>query len=167
MINELLKSLNIDPLVLLLNGVLFLVLLAILNAIFWKPMMAHLEKRKQDIEHAYKTVDNTRREMENLRADYQAKLAAIESEARGQIQQTVRDAQHERERLIAEARAQAEQIMQEGQTQIEQEREQTLASMRLTLDAVALNALSRATGAPPDTTQRKLVDEFIKQEIRQ
>ena len=89
--DQLLKSLNIDPVVLLLNGVLFLVLLAILNAIFWKPMMKHLDARKAEISDAYKAVDDTRREMENLRTEYQGRLANIEAEARGRIQSTVRD----------------------------------------------------------------------------
>jgi F0F1-type ATP synthase, subunit b len=81
--DQLLKSLNIDPLVLLLNGVLFLVLLAILNAIFWKPMMKHLDARKSEISGAYKAVDDTRREMENLRTEYQGRLAHIEGKRAG------------------------------------------------------------------------------------
>jgi len=165
MLESLLKSLNIDPLVLLLNGVLFLLLLAVLNVLFWKPMMLHLDRRRTDIANAYKTVEDTRREMENLRGEYQARLARIEAEARGRIQQTVRDAQRQREEMIAEARAQAEEIVRQGAQSIEQEREQTLAAMRDTLDDVALEVLAKATGAPPDPAQRRLVDEYVAQHV--
>lgn len=165
MLESLLKSLNIDPLVLLLNGVLFLVLLAILNALFWKPMMQHLDRRRADIANAYKTVEDTRREMENLRAEYQSRLARIEAEARGRIQETVRDAQRQREEMIAQARAQAEEIVRQGAQSIEQEREQTLHAMRDTLDDVALDVLTKATGAAPDPAQRRLVDEYVAQNV--
>jgi F-type H+-transporting ATPase subunit b len=162
---DILKSLGIEPLVMLLNGVLFLVLLAILNAIFWKPMMKHLDARKETISGAYKAVDDTRREMENLRTEYQGRLAVIEAEARGRIQQTVRDAQQQRESMIAEARSQAEEIMREGAESLEQERQQTLAGMRSTLDDVAIQALGKAIHAAPDSAQRKHVDQYIAEHL--
>lgn len=163
--NDLLKSLGIEPLVLLLNGALFLVLVAILNAIFWKPMAKHLDARKGQISDAYKAVDDTRREMENLRTEYQGRLANIEAEARGRIQSTVRDAQHQRETMIAEARARAEEIMRQGGVSIEEEKQETLAGMRTTLDDVAVRALSKALQTDPSLAQRKLVDEYIAKEV--
>src|SRR2546429_3877777 len=36
------------------------------SKIFWKPVLKHLDRRKEDIANAYRTVDETRREMENL-----------------------------------------------------------------------------------------------------
>jgi F-type H+-transporting ATPase subunit b len=164
-LETLLHSLNIDPTIMLMNGVLFLILLFILNAMFWKPMMAHLEQRKHDIQNAYKTVDDTRQEMERLRAEYQARLNQIEAEARGQIQDTVRDAQAQREQMIAQARAESEAIMAEGAASLAKEREQTLAGMRATLDQTALSALGKALGAPTGPAQQKLVDEYIASKV--
>lgn len=156
-----LKDLNIDPVVMLMNGGLFLLLLAVLNVMFWKPMMAHLEQRKRDIQNAYKTVDDARQEMEKLRGEYQARLNVIEAEARGHIQETVRDAQAQREQLIAKARAEAESAMAEGAAGLAKEREQTLSGMRATLDQTALAALAKALGGPTGPAQQKLVDEYI------
>ena len=167
MLDTLLKTLNIDPMIMLLNGVVFLVLLFILNQIFWKPMMKHLESRKQETSDAYKAIDDTHRELDRLRTEYQGRLAKIEAEARGRIQETVKDAQSQREAMIAEARSKTEALMQEGAKSIEAEKIQTLASMRGTLDTVALSALSKATGAEADPAQRKLVDEYISQHVAQ
>jgi len=71
MLDTLLHALKIDPLLLLINGLLFLFLLQIMSRLFWKPMMKHLESRKEEIARAYSTVDQTRREMDNLRSEYQ------------------------------------------------------------------------------------------------
>lgn len=163
MLDTLLKSLNINPLVLLLNGVLFLGLLMALNVLFWKPMMRHLEKRKHDITDAYKTVENTRIEMENLRTEYQGRLAEIEADARGRIQQTVREAQNQREKMIADARTQADAMMQEGNASIATEREQTMQAMQKRLSDVSADAIGKVVGGALEPTQRALIEEYISQ----
>jgi F-type H+-transporting ATPase subunit b len=153
--------LKIDPLILLLNGILFLVLLQIMGALFWKPMMKHLDRRKEEIAHAYKTVDDTRREMENLRTEYQGKISEIEAEARGRIQETVLQAQRQREEMLAHARTEAETTTRRGDDEIEKEKALALVSMRDQLSEVAADALAKALGTLPDTAQRKLVDDYI------
>jgi F-type H+-transporting ATPase subunit b len=160
-----LKDLNIDPIVMLMNGGLFLLLLFILNGMFWKPMMAHLEQRKHDIQNAYKTVDDARAEMERLRTEYQARLVQIEAEARGQIQETVRDAQAQREKMIASARQEAESLIQKGAESLSTEREQTLAGMRETLDDSAMAALAKALGVPASPSSRKLIDDYVSKKV--
>jgi F-type H+-transporting ATPase subunit b len=164
-LNTLLDSLKIDPWILLINGVMFLILLQVLNAIFWKPMMKHLDKRKDEITHAYQAVENTRREMENLRSDYQSRLAQIESEARGRIQSTVRDAQKQREEMIARARAESEETVKRGLAGIEAEQAQAVARMRDDLDDVALSALGKALNTTTDSAHRKLVDDYIAEKV--
>ena len=159
----LLDNLNINLTVLLLNGVLFLALLMILNGIFWKPMIKHLEERKNSIKNAYSTVDATRKEMENLRAEYQVRLSKIEAEARGQIQQSVHDAQQLKEQMITEARLKAEKIVEEGAKSIEAEKIQTLTAMRDKLDSVAAVALGKALGSGIDASQKQLIDDYITQ----
>lgn len=165
MLQTLLNSLKIEPMILLINGILFIVLLHVLDRIFWRPVMKHLEARRESIAGAYKAVEDTRREMENLRTDYQNRLAKIETEARGRIQSTVREAQHQREELINQARAEADEIMRKGAESIGQEKEQAVVSMREQLDDVALVALTKAAGVAPDPAQRKLVDEYIAQHV--
>ena len=165
MLDQLLGSLKIDPMILLINGILFLVLVQIMSRLFWKPMMAHLDRRKDDIAHAYKAVDETRRDMENLRGEYQARLAQIESEARVHIQETVRDAQKQREELMADARSQSEATIRAGAESIEQEKAQAVVSMRENLDEVAESALAKAVGAPPAANQKKLIDDYITKEV--
>ncbi len=161
MLDTLLKSLNIDPMVILLNGVLFLVLLFILDKSFWKPMLTHLDNRKKEVTSAYQAIDNTRTELEKLRAEYQVRLNGIEAEARGQIQTTVRDAQAQREAMIAAAREQSEQMVKDGTVAILKESDESLAAMRGSLDTVASDTLAKALGIPVKDSQRKLVDEYI------
>ncbi len=157
--------LRIDPTILLFNGILFLVLLKIMSRLFWKPMMDHLDKRKEEISNAYRTVDETRREMENLRSDYQGKIAEIEADARGRIQETVSQAQRQREEMLARARTEAETTIRRGDEEIEKEKAFAIVSMQGQLSEVASETLAKALGTLPDAAQRRLVEEHIAQQI--
>ena len=131
------------------------------NKVFWQPMLKHLDARRGRIRQAYSAVEETRNEMERLRAKYQTRLADIEAEARGRIQQTVRVAQAAREAMLAEARETAEKMTREGLEAIESEHDLARADMAETLNRVAAEALGRAQGAPADDRQRTLVREYI------
>ncbi len=161
MLDSLLKSLAIDPRVLALNGATFLILLFVMNRVFWQPMLKRLESRRSNIRKAYDKVEETRTELERLRSEYEARLAQIEAEAHSRIQQTVRDAQAAREEMLAEARMTAEKMSKEGLAEIEAEHASVRAEMLDTLNRVAVQALARAQGAPADDQQRALVREYL------
>lgn len=163
MLQELLKSLNIDPRLMLANGILFLVLLKVLDAVFWKPMIRHLEGRREYIEEAYRRVEQTRQEMENLRSEYQGRLARIEADARSRIQDVVRDAQRQREEAVAGAREEAERIMRDGEVSVSHEVEAALAAMRENLAGAAVEAVGRVLQKEPGPEVRARVEEYLAQ----
>ncbi len=158
---EILNALNINPVLLALNIVLFLVLLAILNVMFWKPIMNQLEKRKRSIEDAHKEVDRTQREMESLRDEYRANLAKIESDARARIQQAVHEAQQERERILTEARTQSEEIKRQGEETLREESDAAMRKMMSTLDQLSLRTLDSILGSGDGGGRSTLVQEYI------
>ena len=161
MLDTLLKSLNIDPMVMLLNAVVFLALLAILNVWFWKPMMKHLDERKHQVSDAYKKIDDTRVELDRLRSDYQARLVSIEADARGRIQETVKDAQAQREAIIAGARQKAEETIKLGSVTLAKEAEATLTDLKSTMDKNALDALTKTAGVTVAPVHEKAVQEYL------
>lgn len=162
MFDTILESLAIDLRVLLLNAGAFLILLVLMDRIFWKPIMRHLDQRNKRIKDAYGTVETTRAEMERLRADYEERVAAIEADARSRIQATLQAAQRVREAVIAEARAEAERIAREGQEKTEADRLAARAAAEERLERAAMEALGKAQGEPPDENQRQLIREYIR-----
>lgn len=140
------KSLAFDPQIFLFQVVLFIVLLVVMNLVFWKPLLTHLGTREQSIKDAYRTVEATRHDMENLRSEYQTRIAQIEAEARGRIQTAIKDAQTERERLIAEARAQSEATLRQGIADLDRERVESLEGLRGQMVGLAVNAAGKALG---------------------
>lgn len=159
------KSLAFDPKIFVIQFVLLLALLLAMNAIFWKPMLAHLKKRDSEIADAYSQRDRLQIEMEQLRADYIARLAQVEAEARNHIQKAIRDAQTERERLLADAREKSDAALKEGLANLEIETAEALRSMRGTMVSLASDAAAKALGSTVDTTLiRSAVEERMQLE---
>jgi len=160
---DLVKSLNINGTVLLATAVLFVALVFVMDRLFWKRVMAHLDRRRQEIARAYETVDAMRQQLDDLQHEYEGRLARIEAEARARIQQTVRDAQAQRDRLIAEAREEAARVVREGAVDLERQHDAAVAAMRERLAAVSLDTLGRVVGQPPTPEQQRLVADYIAQ----
>lgn len=162
MLDPILKSLGFDTYVFVYQIVLFIALWIVMSALFWNPVLAHLRQRDQRIAEAHRTVDETRHEMEQLRADYMARLAQIESEARAHIQTAIKEAQTERERLLAEAREQAEAAIRKGIEDMERDRIEALESLRERMIGLAVTATGKALGPVADPALlRRTIEEKI------
>jgi F-type H+-transporting ATPase subunit b len=159
---SIIKSLSFDWRFFLAQIVLFIVLWAVMNQVFWKPMLAHLARRDKTIKDAYDTVEGMRHEMETLRADYQARIVKIESEARTHIQQAIKEAQSARERILAEARAEADSSIRQGVEAMEREKTEAITSLRERMVAIALTAVDKALGKAADpNTLRGSIEERV------
>lgn len=149
---EIVKSLGFNVTIFFCQIVLFLFLWFFLGNTFFKPMMGRLKQRDKDIADTYHTVQEMQHEMETLRADYIARIAAVEAEARGRIQTAIKEAQTERERILAEARTQSEQTLQQGVADMEREKSEAMVSLRESMVGMALTALTKTLGTAADPT---------------
>jgi F-type H+-transporting ATPase subunit b len=134
----------------LINIIIFIVLLVVMNRVYWKPMLAHLKSRDKEITDAYSQRDRLQHEMEELRADYLARLAVIEAEARSHIQAAVKEAQTERERILAEARASSDTALKTGIANLEREMAQAIQSLHGSMVGLAADAAGKALGGSVD-----------------
>ena len=67
----------------------FLLLVWVMKRIFWKPILGMLEARRSRIEEAFRQIESSKKEIERLRTDYEARIAKIEEEARGKLQAAI------------------------------------------------------------------------------
>lgn len=159
----LLELLGIDFNILLIQLVGFLVLLWVMTKFFWKPLNSMLESRRQDINATYDKIEADRRAMEQLRSEYEARLAQIEAEARERIQQAVGEAQQLRDQIVADARRQADDLVARAQEQAKLESEKLRSELQTYVADLTLAATERLLGeAMTDERHRRLVQEFIQ-----
>lgn len=163
-----LEQLGISFDVLIIQAAGFLLLLWLMRRFFWKPISAILENRRNDINNTYDKLEADRRSMEQLRADYEQRLAQIETEARERIQEALGEAQRMRDQILDDARRQGEELIARAQEQANLEREKLLTELQTHVTTLALSAAERVIGESLDTDRhRRLVQEFIdKAEVR-
>jgi len=163
-----LEQLGISLDVLIIQAVGFLLLLWFLRRFFWKPISATLESRRQDISATYDKLEADRLAMEQLRADYEQRLAQIETEARERIQEALGEAQTMRDQILEDSRRQGDELIARAQEQASLEREKLLTELQTHVTNLALAAAERVIGESMDADRhRRLVQEFIdKAEVR-
>ncbi len=111
---DILNQLSITPALLITQIIGFLILMVVLHRVFTTKVFGILDERRDSIKGAYDQLDADRAAMEDLRRQYEQRLAGIEAEARAKIQEAVKEAQALRDNLVADARQQAGTIIEQG-----------------------------------------------------
>ncbi|MBH8560957.1 F0F1 ATP synthase subunit B' [Nostoc sp. CENA67] len=127
----------------------FLLLAALLNVIFYKPLTKVLDDRDNYIRT--NTLDARERlaKAERLTQEYEQQLA----EARRQSQATVEAAQADAKKItaekIAEAQREAQAQREQAAVEIEQQKQQALRELEQRVDALSRQILEKLLGPTP------------------
>ncbi|MCL6519700.1 MAG: F0F1 ATP synthase subunit B [Armatimonadetes bacterium] len=160
---EALKELGIDPKVMAAQVTGFILLWIVLARYLFRPVLAFLDERQRQIKLAIDNANEERAKAEQLRAEFEQRMAGIEAEARSRVQAAVREANAAKEEILAEARSRAESILQRGQEDLAREREKILAQLREEVVNISLTAAGKVIGEALDEERhRKLVSDFIE-----
>jgi F-type H+-transporting ATPase subunit b len=145
-----------------------LLLFGISLLILWKlafpRISAALDRRQHAIEEAIDTAEQTRRQADELLAEYRARL----NEARGQAQEIIERARkagetHERE-SEQDARARREQLMEQARRDIEAETRRAIQEIRREVADLTVMATEKVTRKVlTEEDQRRLIDEALKE----
>jgi F-type H+-transporting ATPase subunit b len=142
--------------------VAFGILLWLLNKLAFPRIAENLDKRQKAIEDSIDTAERTKREADELLAEYRQRL----HEARQQAEDIVARARkagevHERESL-EEARKQREELMAQTRRDIEAETRRAIQEIRSEVADLTVLATEKVTRKSlSETDQRRLVDEAL------
>ncbi len=136
-------------------------------ALLWKPGFKYLatvlEQRREQIRTDLDRAQQTRLDSEQLKAEYQKKLAAIEQEAREKIQQATREAQAARNEMLDEARHKKDELLAQTASEIEREKRKALVELRDQIALLAVDAAEQVVRQKLDpATQRVLIDNVVR-----
>jgi F-type H+-transporting ATPase subunit b len=147
--------------------IVFLVLLVVLGRFAWKPMLAGLQKREDNIRSALAEAQTAHEQAKQIQLDLQKQLANAHDQVRQILDEGRRDAEQLREtelaRTQAEIRAERERLHREIEMQTAQ------AVQHIWSQAADLATLASAKALGKGITEgghRKLIDEALT-EIRQ
>ena len=159
---EILKQLGIDPKLIVVNILGFIVLLWVLKKTLYGPINQMLGSRTDDIRSTYEAAESEKASMEQLRRDYEKRLEGIETEAHERIQAAIKEAHGIRDEIVSDAKARSEDILRRGEEELTRERDKTVAAIRQDVANLVINASSRLLEREMDDhAHRMLIDDFI------
>lgn len=140
----------------------FLIIMVVLRAWVYKPLLGALQKRRETIEKGLEDARIAAEARENAEAD----AAGILSQAQTNAAQIIRDAKEKAESAGREVKAGIEEEISKTRkaalVEIEEERERALSEIRTHVSSLAIAAAQKLIGeALDEKKQRALVDEFF------
>ncbi len=99
--------------------IVFVILLVVLRATAWKPILTGLQQRESFISESLAKAKHERQESEKLLAEYTRKLSEARHEASAIVDEGRRDAEEVRKRVHAEAKTEADAIVARARRDIQ------------------------------------------------
>lgn len=157
------EALGINVVGLAAQIVNFTLLMVLLYAVAYKPVVSMLDQRALRIKESMEHAEEVKRELARTRDDYAAEM----KRARGEAQEIIAKALAEGERLRAEARdegrREAEAFLTRARAQIERDREEASRALRAQVADLALLAAGRVVSQSFDKESHyRLIEEVLK-----
>jgi F-type H+-transporting ATPase subunit b len=145
-----------------------LIVFGLTMLLLWKvafPRIAEaLDKRQRAIEDSIDAADRTRREADELLAEYRERLAEARGQADDIVSRARRTAEHAEAETLAEARQKREEMMEQTRRDIEAETRRAIQQIRAEVADLTILATEKVTRKSLDTDdQRRLVDEALSE----
>ena len=134
--------LDISPLLLVSTAVVFLILIAVLNGMLYKPLFAFMEKRDQDIQNDLAEIGSNDSEVSALNETAQSIVSEARLQAAAEREKVIADAKKAAEAEIGAKRAELAKAYEVFETELAQDREalQTALSAEAPAYVEAVNA---------------------------
>jgi F-type H+-transporting ATPase subunit b len=154
--------LSIDPAIVFLQIVAFVILFLLLRRYLFGPLLGLMQQREKELSDALDAGKRAKAELTRTEEERARVIADAREEGRQQVRQAVQEGEQARERLLQEAREEAQEVRQRAKESVELEREEAMFELRRQVVDLALLAASRAVLSRLDEEKhRQVIDEFI------
>ncbi len=145
----------------------FVILLVLLRAVAWKPILKALETRESTINDALNRAETAKKDAERILAENQEALHRAEEES----QKVLRESREYAERMQSEAQHRAQEesrrLLDQAQQEIERSKQQALVELRGEVANLAVGAAEKILGESLDSDKQKtLVDSYLSQAVQ-
>ncbi len=139
-----------------------LVLYFILKKLLFKPVTKHMNERSQKIQDALDMAEDAKKQVEEMKSEYDAKLKQAKDEGQKIIDDYQKMAEKGYNAIMTSAREEANHIIENAKSELAVEKEQLITSMKKEMSDLVLSASEKVLKENLDTeTNRKLISDFI------
>jgi F-type H+-transporting ATPase subunit b len=154
-------SVNIWQIVISLINLL--IIYRILKKFLFKQVQKVMDERQAQVDRIYGDANQSRTQAEQMKQEYEQRLASAREEVDGLVRNAVQTAQKRSDQMVSEASAQASRIKQKANEEIAQEKKKMLQDVRSEISDLAVEIASKVVEreiSPRDYDG--FVDEFIR-----
>jgi len=153
---------QLDPGVIIWTALTFALLLLMLRAFAWKPILKALDAREETIRLSIERAENAKSEAERLLEENRKNLSKAEEQA----QQLIKDARDlgEKVRLetVTKAHEDANRLLDKAREEIERDKQQAISQLHGLVAELAVQAAEKILKESIDSTkQKKVVENFL------
>jgi len=142
----------------------FILFVWVLAKFAWGPILNLLDARRQKIEGDYSAAEKNLAESEQLKGEFESKLADIKSIERERVQEAVKRGEGIAGGIVDKAHTDAAAKITKAEQEIEIEAHKAQLELRNTVVALAMGAAEKVIGTKlDDEMHRKLITEYIEE----
>lgn len=144
------------------TATIFIVLLMVLRATAWKPILTALQKREEFITNSINDARREREEAQRMLAEYTKKVEQARADAQAIVEEGRRDAEEVRKRIHADARSEADALVARARKEIELARDDAVKQLYDRTVTLATNVAAKVVRkelSPGD--HKRLLDESL------
>ncbi len=162
-LRELLHELHIDPPVILINVIGFLILLALMRKFFFGPISQFFSERQQEVAQWVGSAESAQQEAAQELSRIQGQRQEMLDQAQQEANEARQQAQQQSDELLDEARQQALEREQRAEEHIHDSREAALAEARSEIAQLSTELARRALGESlKDEEQQQLLQAALR-----
>ncbi len=159
---NILAQIGIDPKMLLLQVLGFLVVLFVLWKFVFGRVGGLLEDRQNEIVSRMNKLESDQQELDRLTAETRQRLNDIEAEGQEKIQAAIEQGNGERQAIVDEARREAAAELERARTEIQREKEGAILELRGIVAEIAIDAASQIIDQKLDADgHQHIIDEYL------
>lgn len=156
------KLLNPDFGLTLWTMMSFLILVGLLKAFAWGPLLHAVEEREAKMRDERERAEKARSEAERIQRELEARLAQAADEARGILAKVGIEAEALRARLKGDAEGEAKMLLDKTRAQLDEDRRRIISDLRKEVSELSLLAAERLVKKTVDQqTQKTVLDQFF------
>ncbi len=142
----------------------FAISLFVLSKLAFPRIAQALDKRQRAIEESIDTAERTKREADELLAEYRRRLTDARTQADEIVARARKTGEHQEAEAVADGRRKREEMIEQARREIQQETQRALGEIRNQVADLTVLATEKVTRKSlTDADQRRLVDDAVSE----
>ena len=142
----------------------FLLLVWLLSAKAWGPLMKMMEERRTHIESMLSQAENERQQAEQIKREYQEEMRKARQEAQEVIAKATKVSEVRAAEILAESHEEAEKIKKSALVDIERERDRAISEVKAQVADLSVLVAEKIIRQKLDIKgQGDLIEQFIQE----